>query len=149
MHKRAALLLLCIFLTACGEVEEPICSPTPEPKPSLRESSQSTEWNGYTVTEITPVTAFDSTTSRLTVYPYNDSDKHIIIEEFYTSDNHFFDTVVAECSEDNKETKENLVLFTLQDGTTHALVTVDEDKCLHVYGKLQSSYIKKVAEQFL
>lgn len=145
MHKitcGALLLSLLLFVTGCGEQEVEV----PEvPVTYLHEQADSTEWDGLTVSAITPCCAFDSQPDTLTIYPYFDSDLSVKVEKILLSENDFWNAITVSLEKDNCYTTEEYSLATMTNGTTVGMLPIDEETCYWVTSnQLPSGYVQAV-----
>lgn len=140
------ILLSCALLAACGK-EPAEVEVVEEVVPPLHEVVSEVNWDNHVITAITPTTAFVTDNDGLKIYPFNDLELYITVEKFYNSENEFWDIVFSDYKDsDNFVENSKYKLYTANDNVTHCIVRV-EDSTYHIYGKVLSGYIEKVATQ--
>lgn len=146
MRKRNLLLtcLVLLSLTGCGGSEEVIVAETP-PSPPLHEVQTSAIWDNLTFSSITPVTSFESNGDYLKVFPYNDSQKYILVKQYLSSKNDAFSQLASVCTEESIVTKDNYTLYTTPAGVTSALISCEDVDYL-VQTELPSYYCEMVCD---
>lgn len=139
-------LISSVLIAGCGS-EEPVIEPE---APPLHTQSESTVWDNKTVNEITPCCAFDSTESKLTIYPYFNDNQSVSVEKLLLSEQNDFWGAITESYKgtDNLLISEGYSLVTLDNGCTLGIIELEESMCYWVTSsELPSSYVQAVLKQ--
>ena len=143
--RKSVITVLCLcllFITGCDEeIEEPVVESV-----DLRPITTSIVWDNKVIQNISPVSAFESSTDMLQIFPYNNNDKHITIRKIIVSDNGFWNTVML-----GYEGTENIIvteqysLVTNNKECTFGYIPIDYEWAYIVYSEtLPSSYVEYV-----
>ena len=145
MQKQKVALIaaiMAISISGCGSEEVVV-----EESVELRPIVTSITWEDMTIESFTPVTSMEATDSELSIFPYNNDERHITIRKIIISDNSFWDTVLSTVGDNNVIKKKEYSVITLSSGESYGYMEVGEDSAFIAYSAdLPSSYVASSLE---
>lgn len=149
MRKWLMLVPVILLCSCADEVPEPVVEATPEPLPLREISADAVLWEGYTVEPLTPCGAFEYAGRDLYYYPYHDSTESLYLSKIFTSENHFWSTVIEEYKgSENYKSEKEYDIVALSSTYTVAYKELDEESAVVVVsGTLPSGYVETMMKQ--